>query len=206
MSFYRYPLALIAYSLLAIFALAYGWNWLGEAALETYWYYFPAGAGIYLIISFCLSKLNLQWEWDVAIQVGFVLAPVLFYVNIKEPVKYPTYIFIVNSGYTGKLDVIFNLDKNAPTNARSTADTLYFNFDSEGEILLNEDVDFIKLAMKNQLYFLNPDASKHKIESVEKNALPLDTTKIVLLKDADESENGRMKKMHYRLNYPPKLK
>ncbi|HET6992897.1 MAG TPA: hypothetical protein VFJ43_16295 [Bacteroidia bacterium] len=206
MKFYRYPLALISYALLVIFAFAFAWNYLGHSKLETYWYYFPAGAAFYLTLSFILSKLNIHWEWDVAIQVVFVLVPVLWYVNIKEPYKHPTYIFVVNSGYAGKLDIIFNLDKNAPTNAHSTADTLYFNFDENGEILLNEDVAYIKEAMKKQLFFLHPDATKTKIPYAEKNALPADTTKEVLVADSVEAENGRMKVMHYRLDFPQHLK
>ncbi|MCX6311794.1 MAG: hypothetical protein NT084_09170 [Bacteroidetes bacterium] len=206
MKFYKYPLALVSYALLAIFGLAYGWNWLANAKLETYWYYFPEGAGIYLLIAFVLSKLNIQWEWEVAIQVAFVLAPVLWYVNIKDPYKHPEYIFVVNYGYTGKLDVIFNLEKNAPTNAHSTADTLYFNFDEHGEILFNEDVAFVKAAMKKNLFLLYPNASRSRIPFVEKSALPSDTTKVVLVADSVEADKGRMKVMHYRIDYPQKLK
>jgi hypothetical protein len=206
MKFYAYPLAIVAYALIAIFGLAAMWNYLGHAQLEHYWYYFPEGAGIYLLISFILSRFEIQWEWEVAIQVAFVLAPVLWYVNIKEPYKHPTYIFIVNSGYTGKLDILFNHDKNAPTNANSKADTLYFNFDEQGEILLNEDVDFIKGAMKKDVFFLYPDASKTRIPFVEKNMLPADTTRIVLVADSVEAEAGRMNVMHYRLDYPQHLK
>ncbi len=206
MKFYKYPLAIVSYALLVIFLLACGWNGLAHSKLEPYWYYFPEGAGIYLVIAFVLSKLNIQWEWDVVIQVAFVLAPVLWYVNIKEPYKHPVYIFVVNSGYRGKLDVIFNLEKDAPTNAHSTADTLYFNFDENGEILLNEDVAFIRDAMKNHLFFLYPNASKTRIPFAEKNALPSDTTTEVLVADSMETDKGRMKVMHYRLDFPQKLR
>jgi hypothetical protein len=204
--FYRYPLAIVSYALLAIFVLAYAWNWLGNAALETYWYYFPAGAGIYLTISFILSKIKLQWEWDVAVQVACVLAPVLWYVNIKDPYKRPVYIFIVKSGYTGKLDVYFNQEKDAPTNARSKADTLYFKFDDRGEILLNEEAEYIKESMHKQLFYLHPDASKVKISPAQLNALPADTTKPVLVDDSIEAEKGKMKVLHYRLDYPQRLR
>src|SRR3569623_480870 len=105
MKFYRYPLAVVAYTLLAIFGLAYCYHYLGKLHMATYWYYFPAGAAFYLLLSLLLSKIKLQWEWDVAVQVALVLAPVLWYVNIKEPYKRPVYIFIVNSGYRGNLDV-----------------------------------------------------------------------------------------------------
>jgi hypothetical protein len=204
--FYRYPLSIIAYALIAIFVLAYVWNWLGNAALETYWYYFLAGAGIYLAIAFILSLAKLQWEWDVAIQVAFVLAPVLWYVNIKEPFKRPVYIFVVNSGYTGELKVYFNHAKDAPTNARSTADTLYFNFDREGEILLNEDVAYIKKSMHEQLFYLYPNRTKRKIMPVKLDKLPADTTLPVLLDDSIEADKGKINVMRYRLEFPQKLK
>ena len=206
MKFYRYPLAIVSYALIGIFVLAYLWNWLGNAELETYWYYFPAGAAIYLTISFILSLLKIQWEWDVAVQVACVLAPVLWYVNIKEPYKRPVYIFIVNSGYTGKLDVIFNLDKDAPTNARKTDDTLYFNFNKDGEILLNEDAEYIKKSMHEQLFYLYPNTSKEKIMPAKINKLPTDTTKPVLIDDSIEADNGRLKVLHYQLNYPQRLR
>ena len=206
MKFYRYPLALVAYTLLAIFLLVLLWHRLGHSEMETYWYYFPTGAGIYLLISFVLSKMNLHWEWDVVLQVGFVLAPVLWYVNLKDPYKRSVYIFVVNEGYRGKLDVNFNLEKDAPTNARSKADTLYFNFDEDGQILLNEDAAYIKESMRKHLFFLNIDASKVLVQMVERKSLPADTTKEVLVEDSVELQNGRMKVMHYHLDFPQHLK
>jgi hypothetical protein len=203
--FYRYPIAIVAYALLAIFVLAFAWNWLGNAVLETYWYYFPAGAAVYLFIAFILSKAKAQWEWDVAIQVACVLAPVLWYVNIKEPYKRPVYIFIVKSGYTGKLDVLFNHAKDAPTNAKSSKDTLYFKFDDEGEILLNEDAEYIKECMHKHLFYLHPDARKEKIMPAQLNKLPADTTKPVLVDGKIEAEKGKMNVMHYTLDYPQRL-
>lgn len=206
MKFYRYPLAIVSYALIGIFLLAYAWNWLADTEPETYWYYFPAGAGVYLLIAFLLSKINMQWEWDVAVQVACVLGPVLWYVNIKEPYKRPVYIFIVKSGYTGKLDVLFNQAKDAPTNARSKADTLYFKFDDNGEILLNEEVAYIKESMQDQLFYLHPDSRKVKISPAKINALPADTTKPVLVNDSITTEKGKVQALHYRLDYPQKLK
>jgi hypothetical protein len=204
--FYRYPLSIVAYALIAIFVLAYLWNWLGHAVLETYWYYFLAGAGIYLALAFILSLIKLQWEWDVAVQVAFVLAPVLWYVNIKEPYKRPVYIFVVNSGYTGDLNIYFNHAKDAPTNARSKADTLYFNFDKEGEILLNEDVPYIKKSMHEQLFYLYPNGTKRKITAVKRANLPADTTMAVLVDDSIGAEKGKVNVMRYRLDYPQRIK
>ncbi|MEO5644521.1 MAG: hypothetical protein ABIQ40_17715 [Bacteroidia bacterium] len=199
MKFYRYPLALVAYALLAIFVLAYAWNWLGDAAMETYWYYFPAGAAIYLFIAVLLSKLNIQWEWDVALQVACVLAPVLWYVNIKDPYKRPVYMFMVKSEYRGKLDVYFDHGKNAVTNANSTADTLYFKFDDNGEILLNEDVQYVKQCMHEHLYLIFPDKHKQKVVAAKINALPADTTQAYLVDDSLEVEEGKVHVMHYKI-------
>ncbi|MDQ3142818.1 MAG: hypothetical protein M3Q56_11295 [Bacteroidota bacterium] len=206
MKFYRYPIAIVSYALLAIFVMAYVWNWVGNAELETYWYYFPAGAGIYLAIAVILSLAKLQWEWDVAMQVACVLAPVLWYVNIKEPYKRPVYIFVVNSGYTGKLNVLFNHTKDAPTNARNTSDTLYFNFDRDGDILLNEDVAYIKKSMHEQLFYLYPDKTKKRIMPAKLEQLPADTTLPVLVDDSIIADKGKVNILHYRLDYPQRLR
>lgn len=200
MKFYRYPLAIVSYALLAIFLLAFLWNWLAKAPLEAYWYYFPAGAGIYLLLSFILSKLKLQWEWDAVIQVMLVLAPVLWYVNIKEPYKRPVYMFMVKSGYTDKLDIYFDHGKDAITNANSTADTLYFKFDDNGEILLNEEEDYVKKCMHEHLYYIHPDKSKEKIFPARANAIPADSTKTFVLDDSTEMADGKIHVIHYHLS------
>jgi hypothetical protein len=135
MNWYRYPVSVIAYALIGIFLISFGWHSLAGKAPAQYWYYFPAIAGIYLIAAFVLSKINLVWETDVLLQVALVLAPVIWYVNQREPYKRPVYIFVVNPIYTGKLDIIFQLNKDAQTNARSAADTLYFKFDEAGRIV-----------------------------------------------------------------------
>ncbi len=186
--------------------LAYAWNWLAKAPVEEYWYYFPIGAAVYFAIGVILSLFKIQWEWDVAIQVAFVLAPVLWYVNIKDPYKPPVYVFVVNSGYTGKLDIIYNQDKEAFTNAHSTADTLYFNFDNEGQILLNEQASYVKECMHNYLFCLNHDGSKTRILPAKINALPTDTTKLFLLDDSVIVVNGKMREMRYRVDFPQRLK
>ena len=141
-----------------------------------------------------------------AVQVAVVLAPVLWYVNIKEPYKRPVYIFIVNSGYTGKLNVYFNHAKDAPTNVRSKADTLYFHFDKQGEILLNEDVAYIKKSIHEQLFYLYPDKTKRKIMPAKPEVLPADTTMPVLLDDSIEAEKGQINVIHYKLEFPQRLK
>jgi hypothetical protein len=206
MKFYRYPLAIVAYALLAIFVLVLMWHRLGHSAMEHYWYYFPEGAGCYLAIAFVLSKLNIQWEWDTAIQVGFVLIPVLVYVNIKEPYHRPVYIFMVRSDYKGKLTVNFDLSKNAQTNANRLDDTLYFRFDEHGEIMLNEEVAYIKKSMRNNLFLFYPNSSRKLVPFADIKKLPTDTTQKVLVEDSVELDNGRMKVMHFRLDFPQRLK
>ena len=174
--------------------------------MDHYWYYFPMGAGIYLFLSFVLSKINMQWEWDTAVQVAFVLIPVLWYVNIKEPYHRPVYIFVVNTDYKGPLDVNFDLSKNATTNANRLDDTLYFNFNEDGQILLNEDAAYVKECMRKHLFYLHPDASRTLVPFADKKNLPADTTKKVLVEDSVELDKGRMKVIHYTLNFPQHIK
>ncbi len=203
MKFYRYPLSIIAYALLGIYLFAVAYHWLGGKVMDDYWLYFPAGAGIYLLIAFVLSKLNIQWEWDVAIQVAFVLGPVLWYVNQREPYKRPEYIFVVRSGYTGPLTIYFSQSEDAKTNVRSTADTLYFRFDDRGEIQLNEEADYVQQSMEKNLFYLYADRTKRRVTfAPDTLQLPADTTKAVLVKLAPETEKGRMKVLHYRLQHP----
>lgn len=206
MKFYRYPLALIAYALLFIFLLAWGWHQLAGQSMATYWYYFPAGAGVFLLISFLLSKLKLHWELDVLLQVMVVLAPVLWYVNQREPYKRPVYIFVTNPVYSGKLTIRFNHDKNAKTNANNPSDTLYFKFDEDGSILLNEDGEYVRECMRKRLYTVFPDQSRKLVPFADKNHLPSDTLTKVLVEDTLIAEKGRMKELRYRIDFPQKLK
>lgn len=206
MKFYRYPLAIIAYALIFIFLIVLAWHALGHKTLPVHWYYFLGGAGVYLLVSFVLSKITMPWETDVLIQVIFVLAPVLWYVNQREPYKRPVYIFLINSQHTGSLDIYFNSEKDAETKVRSTADTLYFKFDRNGEILLNEDRAYVRESMRKHLVIFYADGSRKPAKFYEKDALPADTTVKVLIEDQVEAVDGKLKAMHYRLDYPQKLK
>ncbi len=207
MKFYRYPLSVIAYALLGIYLFAAAYHKLADKVMEDYWLYFPAGAGIYLLIAFVLSKLNIQWEWDVAIQVAFVLGPVLWYVNQREPYKRPEYIFVVKSGYTGPLDIYFSQAEDAKTHVRSTADTLYFRFDDRGDIQLNEEAEYVEQSLEKNLFYLYDDRTKKRVTfAPDTLRLPADTTKPVLIKLAPETEKGRMNVLHYRLGYPQQLR
>lgn len=206
MKFYQYPLAIVAYALIFVFVIVFAWHYVGDTTPAAFWYYFPAGAGIYLLISFILSLLKLDWQLDVLLQVGFVLAPVLWYVNQKEPYKRPVFIFLINSEHRGKLDILFNQAKDAETNVRSSADTLYFKFDEDGKILLNEDGAYVRASMKKNLFVFYPDLSQKRATFATLDKLPADTTKIVFVEDSAEADNGRMKALHYRIDFPQKLK
>jgi hypothetical protein len=142
----------------------------------------------------------------VLLQVAFVLAPVLWYVNQREPYKRPVFIFLVSSNHSGPLDIEFNLEKNAETNVRSHADTLYFKFDEDGRILLNEEGEYVRSQMRKNLYVYYADGSRKPAVLASINALPADTTQKVYVEDKMEVEKGRMKILHYRINFPQKLK
>lgn len=206
MKFYRYPLSIIAYALIFIFLIVLAWHWLGNKPLAEYWYYFLIGAGIYLTVAFVISKITMAWEIEVLIQVVFVLAPVLWYVNQREPYKRPVYIFLINSQHSGKLDIYFSNEKSTETKVRSTADTLYFKFDKNGEILLNEDREYVRESMRKNLFIFYADGERKRTDFYKQDALPADTTKKVLVEDRMEAENGKMKVMHFRLDYPQRLR
>jgi hypothetical protein len=200
MKFYRYPLALIAYALLFIFLFAFTWyQVLGETKqLPDYWYNFLIAAGAYLIISFILSKLKIHWEWDVLIQVVMVLAPVLWFVNQHEPFKRPVYVFVSTPTYKGKLDIIFKRNKKGQTNAHNPADTLYFKFDEEGKIVLNEEADYVRTCMQQNFVIRDAAGKMTKIEFVKDTAYQ-DSTKRFLIEHKPEVEKGRYAVMHFEL-------
>jgi hypothetical protein len=206
MKFYKYALSLVAYALLGIFILAMAYFWLGDKTPDVSWYYFPAGAAILLLCSFILAKLKLEWELDVVLQVAIVLGPVIWYVNQRETYKRPVYIFVINPLYTGDLDIVFNLDKNAETNAHKIADTLYFKFDEQGKIVLNEDAEYIRESMQKRLVILHPDGKKEIVPFVNKDSFPPDTLHKIVMEDTIIAEKGRMKEMRYRVNYPQRIK
>src|SRR6476620_7602393 len=139
MKFYRYPLAIVAYALIFIYGVAMGWIKMGGMTPANYWLWFPGIAGIYLVCCFILSKIKMPWELDTLFQVALVLAPVLWYVNQKDSYKRSQFVFIAEPEFKGELEIHFSQEKDAPTNVRSTADTVYFKFDITGRMLINED-------------------------------------------------------------------
>lgn len=206
MKFYRYPLAIVAYALIFIYLVVLAWHLLGGSMPPFFWYYFLMGAGAYLFISFILSLLKLNWELDVLIQVAFVLGPVLWYVNQREPYKRPEYIFLINSQHKGALDIYFSNAKETETKVRSTADTLFFKFDRSGEILLNEDRDYVRLSMKKNLFVFFADGTRKRVQFCKSDSLPSDTLNKVLVEDPMEAVKGKIKVLHYRFDFPQRLK
>jgi biopolymer transport protein ExbD len=207
MKFYRYPLAIIAYALIFIFIVAYGIHWLANKTPENFWYYFPAFGGAFLLISYILSLLKLHWELDVLFQVAVVLAPVLWFVNNTDPYKKPVYMFVTNPIYSGKLEVSFARDdKKTKTNINNPADTLYFKFNQDGEIYLNEDPQYIRYSIESNMQMVYPDGKKRKVQFCKIESLPLDTTMKVVVLDSQQVEKGRVKAMYYRIDYPQNLK
>ena len=206
MKWYKYPLAIVAYALAGVFLLAYAYFEIAKKPLPDYWLIFPAIAGGFLVVSFVLSRMKLDWQLDVVLQVVFVLAPVVWYVNQREVFKRPVYVFVVNPVYAGKMEVIFSHDKNAKTNARSTADTLYFKFDERGKIVLNEDAEYIRASIRAHMMVIHADGKRTRVPFVSLDSLPADTLKKVLVEDTMVTEKGRVKYLQYRLDYPQRLR
>lgn len=196
MKWYAYPLALVAWLLLAIWIFIFTWNYIGSSAMPPWHYWMLAFTGTYLFISFVLSKFNLSWELDAFIQVVFVLGPLLWYLNQRPPYKPPVYVFMIEAGYEGEARVSFaQKEEEMETKVRSTADTLYFKFDGDGEIFLNEDFRTVREAISSRFYFLYPDGSTKKIHVVSKDAtIQPDSTVYVAYEDTVVSVKGNI---HY---------
>ncbi|MBI3509244.1 MAG: hypothetical protein HY064_01170 [Bacteroidetes bacterium] len=200
MKFYKYPLSLVAYAVLFVFAASYGYHRLGKMEMAHFWYLFPACAAGFIFCSFVLSKITMPWELDVILQVAIVLAPVLYIINQREEYRQPVFIFVMEPGYHGTLQIHFNTDKNAPMNARSTADTVYFRFDEYGRILLNEEALYVQKMMKKNLFIFYPDHTKQHIPFVDKNRKPDKNFEIVVMEDSAVMKKGRMDAIYYSVN------
>ncbi|HTL81693.1 MAG TPA: hypothetical protein VL651_08310 [Bacteroidia bacterium] len=198
MKFYRYPLAIVAYALIFVYGVAMAWIKMGDMTPASYWLWFPGIAGIYLACSFILSKIKMTWELDVVIQVALVLAPILWYVNQKDSYKRPQYVFVAEPDYKGELEIHFSSDKNAPTNARSIADTIYFKFDNTGRMLINEDGEYVKKMMKKNLFFFYPDHTKKQIPFVEYGG-PKPKGEFVQM-DSIGTEKGKLTVLYYSVS------
>ncbi|HEU4717624.1 MAG TPA: hypothetical protein VFU15_07315 [Bacteroidia bacterium] len=206
MKWFKYPLAIVAYGLLGVFLFAELWHYVGKSEVESFWYYFPSFAGVFLLASFILSKLKLPWEGDVMVQVAMVLAPVLWFVNNAPPAKQPVYVFYVKPDFQGTLQVHFDHSDNAETKVRSTADTLFFRFDENGEIMLNEDFRTVRESVMQRLYYLNEDKSRVHITGLDAKKTPSDTALVYVREDSIRSDKGKIDAMFFRVDKSQHLK
>jgi hypothetical protein len=179
MKWYSMPIALVAYAILAVLIFVTIFNRITDEWPSQFWLILGAIACIYLLIAFILSQFKIQWEVAVLIQVILVLGPILWMVNNKEPYRLPVFVFLVPPDYTGKLEIRFSNDKQPQV--RKAADTLFFAFDADGRIQLQEDYRMVKTAMQKNCYYLFPDRSIKKIlfstDSIPNNSLrELNTT------------------------------
>ncbi len=206
MKWYAYPLALVAWLLVAIFIFIVIWNAVGDTVNPDWIYYLLVGAGIFLGVSIGLSKLNFAWELEVLIQVVFVLGPLLWYLNQREPYRPPVYVFFIEAGYTGEIRSTFTNDEKTKTQVRSTADTLFFKFDSNGEILLNEDFRTVRESMENRFFWLYRDGSRKRIPLIKKGTdIKSDSTVFVAYEDSIASPKGKMEFISWQLQRADKL-
>lgn len=201
MKWYAYPLALVAWLLVAIFIFIFAWNFIGDSKSPDWDYWLLIIAGSFLAISFVLSKLNFAWELEVLIQVAFILGPLLWFLNDREPYKEPVYVFLIDAGYEGDVRVFFANNDATKTQVRSTSDTLFFRFDAQGEILLNEDFRTVRDAISNRFYYLYPDGSRKKINVVQKNSVVAqDTIHYVAYEDTLVSEKGNIQFITWKIS------
>lgn len=207
MKWYAYPLALVAWLLVAIFLFIEAWNWLGNANNPEWVFYLLVAAGIFLGVTAILSRLKFAWELEVLIQVVLVLGPLLWYFNQREPYKPPVYVFFIEAGYTGEARVTFTNDEATKTQVRSTADTLFFRFNGEGQMVLNEDFRTVKESIENRWYYLYPDGSRKKIKVVLKANVPVgDTVNYVAFEDTIASDKGKINFIAWQLQRADRLK
>jgi hypothetical protein len=204
---YAYPLALVAWLLVAIYIFIFTWNALSGDPNPDWAWYLPAVAGVYLIATFILSKINRAWELEVVIQVALVLGPLLWYLNDRPPYKPPVYVFLIEAGFEGDARVYFTNDEATKTQVRSTADTLYFKFDGQGEILLNEDFRTVREAIENRFYFLYPDQSRKKITVIpEGTKVVTDSTAYVAYEDSTSSDKGKINFISWKVSRADRVK
>jgi hypothetical protein len=207
MKWYAYPLALVAWLLVAIYIFIFAWNFISDDPQPIWGWYMLAVAGVYLIASFILSKLGRAWELEVVIQAALVLGPLLWYLNQRDPYKPPVYVFLIEAGFEGEARVLFTNDDATKTQVRSTADTLYFKFDNTGKIVLNEDFRTVREAMQNRFYFLYPDRTQKKIAVIPKGTNPAaDSTVFVAYEDSTASSKGKISFITWQVKRADKLK
>ncbi|MCK6640262.1 MAG: hypothetical protein L6Q81_09250 [Bacteroidia bacterium] len=200
MKWYAYPLALVAWLLIAIFLFIIAWNLIGDHSIPDWSYYLLYISGGFLLSSFILAKISLSWELDVFIQAALVLGPLLWYLNERDPYKAPVYVFLIEAGYTGDVKVEFLHDENSKTKVGSTADSLFFRFNSQGEILLNEDFRTVRESLERNFYYLYPDGTRKKLESIKKGETVVsDSTRYIFWEDTLAADKGQTQYMIMKL-------
>ncbi|MFM2017980.1 MAG: hypothetical protein RL007_1636 [Bacteroidota bacterium] len=200
MKWYAYPLALVAWLLIAIYLFILAWNLIGDHAVPEWSIYFIYISASFLLCSFILAKLKLSWELDVFLQAALVLGPLLWYLNERDPYKAPVFVFLIEAGYTGDVRVEFKHDDNSKTKVGSTADSLFFRFNNEGEILLNEDFRTVRESLENNFYYLYPDGTRKKLQAIKKGeTVASDSTRFVFWEDTLAADKGQTKFMIMKL-------
>lgn len=207
MKWYAYPLALVAWLLVAIYIFIFTWNFLGDETNPSWSWYLLAVAGFYFLCTFILSKVNRAWEMEVVIQVALVLGPLLWYLNDRPPYTPPVYVFMIQAGFEGDARVYFTNDESTKTKVGSEADTLYFKFDGTGEMIVNEDFRTVRESMENRFYFLYPDQTRKKITVIAKGTkVAADSTSYVAYEDSTKSDKGKIEFISWKVSRADRLK
>jgi hypothetical protein len=207
MKWYAYPLALVAWLLIAIYAFISVWNYVGSTPNPDWAWLMPTIAGTYLLAAFVLSKIHRAWELEVVVQVALVLGPLLWYLNQRPPYKPPVYVFMIEAGFEGNAEVLFKSDDATKTKVRSAADTLYFKFNGDGKIVVNEDFRTVREAIENRFYLLYPDLSRKKISVVPKGTTSTsDSVSFVAYEDSVASTKGKIEFIRWKVSRADRVK
>ncbi len=199
------PIAIVAYSMIVVTGFVWLWNYIADTQVSQFWYIIAGIAGIYLVLAFLLSLINLHWELTVLLQVALVLGPLLYFINNNEPYRPPVFVFLVNSGYTGPLEITFK--ESSETQVKKRTDTLYFPFDVEGKLQLQEDYRMVKAAMEKNCYYLYTDRSRELIPYISKQqSIPADTLKKVLVSRPSETKGAKMQVLKYQVEKAGRVK
>ncbi|MCU0436105.1 MAG: hypothetical protein MUC87_21795 [Bacteroidia bacterium] len=205
LKWYSMPIAIVAYSMIVVTGFVWLWNYIADTQVSQFWYIIAGIAGIYLVLAFLLSLINLHWELTVLLQVALVLGPLLYFINNNEPYRPPVFVFLVNSGYTGPLEITFK--ESSETQVKKRTDTLYFPFDVEGKLQLQEDYRMVKAAMEKNCYYLYTDRSRELIPYISKQqSIPADTLKKVLVSRPSETKGAKMQVLKYQVEKAGRVK
>lgn len=199
------PIAVVAYSMLVVTGFVWLWNYIAGTSLSQFWFIIAGIAGIFLVLAFVLSLIRIHWEFAVLIQVALVLGPLLYFINNNEPYRPPVLVFLVNGGYTGTLEIAFK--ETAETQVKKRTDTLFFPFDVDGKIQLQEDYRMVKTAMEKNCYYLYNDRSRELIPFVAgPKAMPADSAKKILVSRPSQTKGAKMQVLNYEVEKAGRVK